>query len=112
MAEVLGGDPEEDREEAATMNVVWSPRAISHLTAMREYIEKDSDGNAAQVAARILDAIGIFQTQPQMGRPGRFVGTRELVVSGTPYVIPYRVRRERLELLAVFDGRRQWPQRP
>lgn len=93
------------------MTAVWSPRAIGHLIAIREYIEKDSEENAAKIARRILDAIGILQTQPQMGRPGRLAGTRELVISGTPYVIPYRVRRERLELLAVFDGRRQWPRR-
>jgi toxin ParE1/3/4 len=90
------------------MNVVWSRRAIRHLVAIRTYIEKDSEGNAAVVARRILDAIEILQTQPHMGRPGRLPGTRELVVSGTPYIVPYRVRRERLELLAVFDGHRQW----
>jgi toxin ParE1/3/4 len=93
------------------MNAVWSPRAIRHLVAVRKYIEKDSDGNAALIAGRILDAIEILRTQPQMGRPGRLAGTRELVVSGTPYIVPYRVRHERLELLAVFDGRRQWPRR-
>jgi toxin ParE1/3/4 len=91
------------------MTVVWSPRAIRHLVAIRKYIEKDSEGNAALIAARIFDAVAILRTQPQMGRPGRLTGTRELVVSGTPYIVPYRVRRERLELLAVFDGRRQWP---
>ncbi len=90
------------------MNVVWSPRAIRHLVAIRKYIEKDSEENAALIAARILQAIAILRAQPQMGRLGRLTGTRELVVSGTPYIIPYRVRRERLELLAVFDGRRQW----
>jgi toxin ParE1/3/4 len=93
------------------MKVVWSQRAIGHLVAIRKFIEKDSDGSAALVAARILDAIEILQTQPHMGRPGRLAGTRELVVSGTPYIVPYRVRRERLELLAVFDGRREWPRR-
>jgi len=108
MAEVLGDGR---GNETSTMNVVWSPRSIRHLVAIRKYIEKDSDGNAATIAGRILDAIGILQTQPQMGRPGRLTGTRELVVSGTPYIVPYRVRRERLELLAVFDGRRQWPRR-
>jgi toxin ParE1/3/4 len=91
------------------MNVIWSPRAIRHLVAIREFIEKDSDGNAAAIATRILDAIEVLRTQPQMGRPGRLAGTRELVVSGTPNIVPYRVRRERLELLAVFDGRGQWP---
>jgi plasmid stabilization system protein ParE len=93
------------------MNAVWSPRAIRHLVAIREYIERDSDGNAALIAGRILEAVEILRTQPQMGRPGRLAGTRELAVSGTPYIVPYRVRRERLELLAVFDGRRQWPRK-
>ena len=91
------------------MKTVWSPRAIGHLTAIRKYIAQDSDQNAARVAARIVDAVEILRTQPQMGRPGRLSGTRELVIAGTPYIVPYRVRGERLELLAVFDGRRKWP---
>ena len=106
MAEVLGNGKGKER---SAMNVVWSSRAIRHLTAIREFIEKDSDQNAALTVERILYAIEILATQPQMGRPGRLTGTRELVISGTPYIVPYRVRRERLELLAVFDGRRQWP---
>ena len=91
------------------MNVVWSRRAIRHLIALREHIEKDSDRNAARVAARILKSVDLLQTQPGMGRPGRLPGTRELVVPDTPYIIPYRVRRERLELIAVFHGRQKWP---
>jgi toxin ParE1/3/4 len=108
MAAVLGNG---EGKERSAMNVVWSPRAIRHLIAIREFIEKDSDQNAAMMAERILNAIGILATQPQMGRSGRLTGTRELVILGTPYIAPYRVRRERLELLAVFDGRRQWPRR-
>jgi len=91
------------------MKVVWSPRAIRHLVALRGYIAKDSEQNAAQVAERILKAIELLQTQSEMGRPGRVLGTRELVVPSTPYIIPYRVRRERLELIAVFHGRQKWP---
>jgi len=44
-----------------------------------------------------------------MGRPGGILGTLELVVPDTPYVIPYRVRRERPELIAVFHRRQNWP---
>lgn len=91
------------------MRVVWSRRAIRHLISLREYIGKDSQQNAEFVADRILKAVNLLQTQPGMGRPGRIVGTRELVVPDTPYVIPYRVRRERLELIAVFHGRQNWP---
>jgi toxin ParE1/3/4 len=34
-----------------------------------------------------------------------------LVVQGTPYVVPYRVRNERLEIIAIFHGRQRWPQK-
>lgn len=60
-------------------------------------------------AARILDTVDLLATQPHMGRPGRVVGTRELVVPNTPYIIRYRVKDDRLELIAVFHGRQKWP---
>ena len=91
------------------MKVVWSRRAIRDLVYLREHIEKDSEQNAVLIAKRILKAVDLLQTHPEIGRPGRMVGTRELVVPETPYLIPYRVRRERLELIAVFHGRQKWP---
>ncbi len=92
-----------------TTKIVWSRRAIRHLTGLLAYIQKDSEQNAVAVAKRILDAVDLVQTQPDMGRPGRIVGTRELLVVDTPYVIPYRVRQGRIELIAVFHGRQKWP---
>ena len=91
------------------MKVIWSRRAIRHLVAARNYIAKDSPERAAAVASVILENVELLVTQPQMGRPGRVLGTRELVVPETPYIIPYRVRDEDLELIAVFHGRQRWP---
>jgi len=91
------------------MKVVWSRRAIQHLVSLRSYVAKDSEQNAALVAKRILVAIELLQTQPGMGRPGRVLGTRELVIPSTPYIVPYRVRRDRLELIAVLHGHQRWP---
>ena len=91
------------------MTAIWSRRAIRHLVALRKLIAKDSERNAALVAGRILNSVDLLQTQPGMGRPGRVPGTRELVIPDTPYIIPYRVRRDRLELIAVFHGRQKWP---
>ena len=91
------------------MKIVWSPRAIRHLEHLRAYVERDSEQNAALVAGRILKAVDLLQDHPQMGRPGRVLGTRELVIPDTPYIIPYRVRGDRLELIAVFHGRQKWP---
>jgi toxin ParE1/3/4 len=91
------------------MKIVWSLRAIRQLVSLRAYIAKDSEQNGALLAGKILDAVDLLQTHPDMGRPGRVLGTRELVVPGTPYIIPYRVRRERLQLIAVLHGRQKWP---
>ena len=91
------------------MTVVWSRRAIDNLIALRDYIAEDNPRNAGSVARQILDAVELLTTHPNIGRPGRITGTRELVVAGTSYVIPYRVRGGRLELLAVFHGRQKWP---
>lgn len=91
------------------MKVVWSRRAIRHLIHLREHIEQDSEQNAAVVASRILEAVELLEKHPEIGRPGRVFGTRELVVPDTPYIIPYRVRQDRLDLIAVFHGRQKWP---
>ena len=90
------------------MTVVWSPRAIGHLAALRDYIARENPGAAARTATTLLATVGRLGELPNLGRPGRVSGTRELVVPGTRYVIPYRVRGERLEIIAVFHGRQRW----
>ena len=93
------------------MRIVWSRRAVQHLEAIRSYIAKDHPQAARGLAARILEGVGLLAAHPHIGRAGRVIGTRELVVSGTPYVIPYRVKEDRLELIAVFHDKQKWPER-
>jgi toxin ParE1/3/4 len=92
------------------MKIVWSRRALRHLVALRDQIAKDSPTSAAQVASRILKSVDMLAAHPHIGRPGRLAGTRELVVAGTPYIIPYRIKEGGLELIAVFHGRQTWPE--
>jgi plasmid stabilization system protein ParE len=91
--------------------IVWSPRAIEHLWHFRSYIARDNPKAANQIAGTLLDAVERLAALPNLGRPGRVAGTRELVVPGTPCVIPYRLRGDRLEIIAVFHGRQKWPKR-
>ena len=91
------------------MTIVWAPRAIRHLQELRAYLAQDSPAAAGRVAALLLAAVDHLADHPGLGRPGRIAGTRELVVPDTPFVIPYRVRADRIEIIAVFHGRRQWP---
>ncbi len=89
------------------MIIVWSPRAIGHVAHLRSYIARDNPKAANRIAAALLGAVERLAELPNLGRPGRVAGTRELVVPGTPYVIPYRLRGGRLEVMAVFHGRQK-----
>jgi toxin ParE1/3/4 len=44
-----------------------------------------------------------------MGRPGRVTGTRELVISGTPFVVIYRLQEQSIEVLRLLHSAQQWP---
>jgi toxin ParE1/3/4 len=93
------------------MRIVWSRRALRHLRHLRDYIAQDNPDAAPRVAERLLASVELLAVHPDLGRPGRVFGTRELVVPDTPCVIPYRVRGARMELIAVFHGRQKWPGR-
>jgi len=93
------------------MTIVWSPQAIEDLISLRAYIAKDSPVGARRVVLRILhDIENLLPDHPQMGRPGRVSGTRELVIPGTPYIAPYRVRGDAIQILRVYHGARRWPE--
>lgn len=91
------------------MRVRYVPRARAQLRRIGRYIAQDSPTAAQQVVARITDAVDGLATFPTMGRPGRVIGTRELIVTGTPYVVAYRVRENAVEVLAVIHAAQQWP---
>lgn len=46
---------------------------------------------------------------PHAGRPGRVAGTRELVFAELPYIAPYRVRGDVVQVLRIFHTSRRPP---
>ena len=93
------------------MRVRWLRRALRNLDEEAEYIARDDREAAARIVDRIATSVERLATYPASGRIGRVPGTRELVVSGTPYVAAYRVRGETVEILRVFHGARKWPEK-
>ena len=92
------------------MNIVWSPEAIQDLISLRAYIAEDSPAGARRIVLRILhDVEHLLPDNPHMGQPGRVPGTRELVIPRTPYIVPYRVQGESIQILRVYHGARRWP---
>ena len=93
------------------MTLHWTRLAASHLESAFDYLAQNNADAAGAVVDRILSGIEALECHPQMGRNGRVPRTRELVVTGTPFVVAYRVRKDRIEILAVLHGARRWPER-
>lgn len=93
------------------MRVRWLRVALANLEAEADYIALDNPAAADRFVQRIFRAAGLLSKNPAMGRPGRVAGTRELVIGETPYIIPYRVRANAVEILRVFHAARKWPKR-
>ncbi len=93
------------------MQVVWFKRAILDLRSVRHYIAQDDPLVAQQVVARIKETVSLLSEQPGIGRPGRVPNSKELVVKRTSYILPYRVRDNRIEILRVLHAARRWPER-
>jgi addiction module RelE/StbE family toxin len=93
------------------MPVKWLRRALENLDDESAYMAKDSPRTAAEFVMHMRHSTAMLADHPNMGRPGRISGTRELVVTRFSYILPYRVRGGTVEILRVFHTARQWPKR-
>ena len=88
------------------MEVRWVRRALANLDELAEYIARDDLEAAVGVVELITLGVEQLASFPGLGRSGRVAGTRELVIAGTPYVVPYRIRDARVEVLRVIHSAR------
>jgi toxin ParE1/3/4 len=92
------------------MIIRWLDDAIHDLQSLRHYITQDNSVAAIKVVKKILRAIDGLSEQPSIGRHGRVTHTRELIVLDTPYIVPYRVKNNEIQILRIFHCAMQWPE--
>lgn len=93
------------------MRLRWLRQALRNLEDEADFIAQDSPKSAAEFVRHVMESADLLVAHPHMGRPGRVPGTRELVITRFPYILPYRVREQTVEILRVFHTARKWPQR-
>ncbi|MBN1684915.1 MAG: type II toxin-antitoxin system RelE/ParE family toxin [Gammaproteobacteria bacterium] len=93
------------------MKLVWSRLAMNDLENIRYYIAKDNILAAKSTIHKIFKSAENLIDQPAMGRPGRIVGTRELIINQLPYILPYRVKENILQILRVLHTSMEWPEK-
>ena len=91
--------------------IEYSRRYFRRLEDIRERITSDNPAAAARMVERIRAAVERLAASPAIGRPGRVADTRELIISGTPYIVPYRVKGEVVQIITVLHSAQRWPDR-
>ena len=93
------------------MQVKWTRNVLGNLDDAVKYIAADKPTAAAGVAQKIWDTSQMLAEQPGLGRPGRVSGTRELIIPGLPYILPYLEKEGVVYILRVMHTSLKLPQK-
>jgi toxin ParE1/3/4 len=92
------------------MIVEWSLPAAADIRSLYRFLDQRSPKAATRIAQMVVLTVNrTLSRNPMLGHPGRVHETRELVVPKTPYIVPYRVRLGRIQILRVFHHSQPWP---
>ena len=84
--------------------------AARDLRDIFDFIEQDNPETARDVARRLMKSIQLLAQNPSVGRPSKTKAIREWSVPDLPYVVPYRVRRDSVDILRIYHTRRNRPE--
>ena len=88
--------------------ILFSSFAKEDLHLIKKYICNDNLEASKIVIKYIISSIEKLKENPALGRAGRVLRTRELVVTKYPYIVPYQVRDNCIYVLRVLHTSRIW----
>lgn len=93
------------------MKLEWLSQALLDFNEIIDFIATDHPVAAVEQGNEIESQVTMLLYTPDIGRPDRTKGTRELVVVRTPYIAAYRVKGHSIRILRILHGARCWPER-
>ena len=92
------------------MQIKWAKLAEKDLDCVENYISQDNPNAAIDIVLLIIETVEkLLPSTPSIGRTGRVLNTRELIIPNYPYIVPYRVNNNRIEILRVMHTSMEWP---
>ena len=89
------------------MKVIWTEKAMERLGAIEDHIAEDNSVAAERFIERLIERGESLSKFPSLGRlvPEMPRGQLRELIEGN-YRIVYRVQRQTIEILTVFEGHR------
>lgn len=89
------------------MRVVWEDAAKQDFDAAIAFLEEQSPSAARRIGDRIIRAVSLLESFPEIAPVSRHRGLRQLVVTRTPYLVIYRVLDDSVEIRAVVHAKQR-----
>ncbi len=86
------------------MRIRWTPAAAADLQRISDYLKEHHPRYRQPTLRKLYRAIRALKDWPSRGRPGREVGTREILFPPLPYVAVYRVNEQTIEVPRIYHG--------
>ncbi|WP_261111573.1 type II toxin-antitoxin system RelE/ParE family toxin [Serratia quinivorans] len=93
------------------MKIKWLRKAASNFDDAYDWFYQENHQVATRFAREVFRLVNLLATNPALGRAGRVMGTREIVMKTFPYLIPYRIKNNEIHILRVFHMRRHPPKK-
>jgi toxin ParE1/3/4 len=91
------------------MKLRWTPRAVADLEEISDYLAAASPQAWEHLLLRMERLTETILDFPLMGKAGLVPGTREFVLSGTPYILVFQLKDDSVVIVSVRDGRMRLP---
>jgi toxin ParE1/3/4 len=91
--------------------VRWTHSARRDYRNIIDWLSDRSPAAALRIADAIDNRLAMLESMPRMGRIGRLDGTRELVISNTPYIVIYQLEGsdDQIVVLRLLHAAQLWP---
>ena len=90
-------------------SIKWLRKALKSLEQAYGYMAETDADAAIALVLKIQAATQQLAEFPMMGRVGRVDGTRELVITNSPYLVIYRVKGNAVQILRVLHASKRYP---
>jgi toxin ParE1/3/4 len=87
----------------------WTPRALDALVLNIQRYAQQDPVTAFKVFDNVKQRSYVLDDQPEIGKRGRVAGTRELVLTGTPFILVYRGNKSPVDIINVLHSHQDWP---
>ena len=91
------------------MQVNWTKSALRDLEIEANYLNKINPSVESNFLEHVESSVALIKKYPELGRIGRVIQTRELILKKFQYILIYLVKASCIDIIRLLHTSRKWP---